>query len=165
MSLSIRTIKNLSSAFTVLQGRKVLFSVRSVVRSGLLLGWKDLFIHNGMNQMHNLGKAADRKSVRKIFGHSYAPSNTSHVKNTEGPAHACERQEPWDQATLSSHSIRSTHSVNIPSSPGAGALVNTRKLPAWQTHVLGCYPISPPNCSPPCSAADSYPQSSYLSTG
>lgn len=73
-----------------------------------------------MNQMHNLEKAADRKSVRKIFGLSYTPPNTSHVKNTEGPAHACKMQESGRLATLWSHSICPTHSVNISSSPGGG---------------------------------------------
>lgn len=56
--------------------------------------------------MHNLEKAADRKSARKIFGRAYAPPNTSHVKNTEVPAHACGTQEPGRLATLSSRSTR-----------------------------------------------------------
>lgn len=92
----------------------------SLVRTSLHVHWKDLFNRDKMNQMHNLEKAADRKSVRKIFGRPYAPPNTLHVKNTEGPAHACERQEPGCLATLWSHSIRPTRSVNIPSSPGGG---------------------------------------------
>lgn len=117
----------------------------SLVRTSLCAHWKDLFNHDKMNQMHNLEKAADRKSVRKIFGRPYAPPNTLHVKNTEGPAHACERQEPGCLATLWSHSIRPTRSVNIPSSPGGGE-TSQRQETASMTDTR--HTVTPSN-SPP----------------
>lgn len=102
-----------------------------------------------MNQMHNLGKAADRKSVGKIFGRSYVPPNTSHVKNTEGLAHACQKQQPGDLATLSSHSIHPTRSVNIPSSPGAGDTSQCQETASMKDTCLTLLPhLTPPHHCP-----------------